>query len=153
MIIEICIIIIVGYVLLFSQGESPPKNQLRYPKVYLLVGIVSLLFWLFFLLLVIINNIPIYKSVFSTLTLLGFIIISLIIVISYFNIYTIYDDESFTHSNFFRIKKTIYYSDIKLIYKKSMLNIWFLLNLADDLKQQPSTAQRNIFQTFFVLQH
>lgn len=118
MVVEIIIIIITGYVLLFSQGEAPKENRVKYPKAYLLVGIVSLLFWIFFLVLVIINNIPIYESFFSLLTLLGFIIISLIIIISYFNIYIIYDNESFTHSNFFRIKKTMYYSDIKSIYRK-----------------------------------
>jgi hypothetical protein len=118
MIIEILIIIVVCGVLLISQNESPPENKVKYPKIYLCIGIISLLFWTFFLFLIIINDIPIYNSIFSIFTIGGFIVLSLIIITSYFNIYTTFDTKSFTHSNFLRKKKTMQYADIKTIYRK-----------------------------------
>jgi len=63
--------------------------------------------------------VPIYNiPIFCSFVLAGMILISVIIIMSYFNIYTIYDDVSFTHSNFWRRKCTIHYSDIKIVYRK-----------------------------------
>ena len=119
MLIEILILIIIFAVFHFVCKNDPSTNKVKYPKLYLCIGILSLSFWLFFIILMLIDNVPIYNiPIFCSFVLAGMIIISVIIIMSYFNIYTIYDDVSFTHSNFWRRKCTIHYSDIKIIYRK-----------------------------------
>lgn len=44
MLIGVLIIVIVRLVLFLAQDEKATQNQVRYPKAYLCVGIVSLLF-------------------------------------------------------------------------------------------------------------
>ncbi len=125
MLIEVLILATVFVVFHFVCKNDPSTNKVKYPKWYLCIGILSLSFWLFFIILMLINNIlmsiddePIYNLIFYSFVLVGMILMSVIIIVSYFNIYTTYDDVSFTHSNFWRRKRTIYYSDIKAIYRK-----------------------------------
>lgn len=118
MLIGVLIIVIVRLVLFLAQDEKATQNQVRYPKAYLCVGIVSLLFWCFFITLILINDIQIYKSIFSLFVVFGFTFLSIYIIQSYFNIRLIYNDDFFIYSNFFGKKYIIKYDEIVRVYRR-----------------------------------
>ena len=86
MLIEILILIIIFAVFHFVCKNDPSTNKVKYPKLYLCIGILSLSFWLFFIILMLIDNVPIYNiPIFCSFVLAGMILISVIIIMSYFN--------------------------------------------------------------------
>ena len=131
MITNIIVIVVVVAIINFGKMETPKKNLVRYPKVYLYLGVISLLFWFFVILLLWVDGVPIYESLFVTITFSIAILMSVAVIMIYFNIRIKYNQESFTCSNFWGRKVTFYYSDITNIYRKKRMKYYVYFEMGN----------------------
>lgn len=108
------IIILVRYVLLATMMEKAPENQVRYPKMYLYIGIVCLIVIIGAILLSI-------KDHLDGIKLYGWfplLFLPLIIIQAYFNVRINYTNDSFIYSTFWGKKYKFTYDEIKNIRRK-----------------------------------
>lgn len=111
---EALVIMLVRYIIMAAMMEKAPENQVRYPKMYLYIGIVCLIVIIGAILLSI-------KDHLHGIKLYGWfplIFLPLIIIQAYFNVKIIYTDDYFIYSTFWGKKYKFRYDEIKNIYRK-----------------------------------